>query len=181
VRRREFVTEFQAVLLETHEALAGKEDEVGLSYRTTPGVGDGRDTNATAAALAAALREAQPAEVRRGVTLAGPQRDDIVMTLNRMSVQDHASQGQHKTLLLAMKVAEFDYLAGALDETPILLLDDLFGELDLERAGRIVELVSTLGQSIITTTSDTTFGGTRVLNGSTRRFVVKNGTCEVTA
>ena len=100
------------------------------------------------------------------------------MTLNLLSVQDHASQGQHKTFLLAMKIAEFDYLAEALDETPVLLLDDLFGELDLERAGRIVGLVSSLGQSIITTTSDTTFGGTRILNGTTRRFFVKDGTCE---
>ncbi len=178
-RRRDFVVEFQDVLLRSHETLAGKEDAIGLSYRTTPAITDGLDSDAIASLLGTALREAGQAEVRRGVTLSGPQRDDLALTLNGMSVQDHASQGQHKTFLLAMKIAEFDYLAGALEETPALLLDDLFGELDLERAGRIVELVSTLGQSIITTTSDTTFGGTKVLNGTTRRFAVSKGTCEV--
>jgi DNA replication and repair protein RecF len=176
-RRRDFVREFQGVLLRTHETLAGTDDAIGLSYRTTPPVPDGSDAVGVAECLGAALRDARNAEFRRGVTLAGPQRDDLVMILNGMSVQEHASQGQHKTFLLAMKIAEFAYLAAALEETPVLLLDDLFGELDLERSGRIVALVSTLGQSIITTTSATNVG----VNGTARRFLVKSGTCEVIA
>jgi len=178
-RRREFVAEFLGVLRRAHESLAGDGDEIEVSYRSIPAVPEGADVPAIAAEFSRTLELTRNEEMRRGLTLAGPQRDDLVMTLNRLSVQDHASQGQHKTLLLSMKIAECDYLASTLDENPVLLLDDLFGELDMERSERIVRLISTLGQSIITTTSDSFFGGFDVLNGKARRFLVKSGTCEV--
>jgi len=180
-RRREFVSEFLKVLLRTHQSLAGSQDEIEVSYRSIPAVSDGADSSTIAAEFCTTLETSRTEEMRRGLTLAGPQRDDLVMTLNRMSVQDHASQGQHKTLLLSMKIAECDYLSSALEENPVLLLDDLFGELDMERSERIVRLISTLGQSIITATSDKTFGGTGTVNANARRFLVKSGTCEALA
>jgi DNA replication and repair protein RecF len=177
-RRSEFVREFLKVLVPVHHSLAGSDDDIEVVYHGTPAVSAGTDVPTIAADFHSALESFGSEEMRRGVTMAGPQRDDLVMSLNGMSVQDHASQGQHKTILLSMKIAERDYLSSALEESPVLLLDDLFGELDAERSERIVRLVSGLGQSVITTTSDKTLGPAGILLENARRFLVRSGTCE---
>ena len=119
-------------------------------------------------------------ERRRGVTLAGPHRDDLVIAINGMNAQNHASQGQHKTLLLAMKLAEFGYLAEALDEVPVLLLDDLFSELDAERSDRMIRLVSELGQSVVTATSQPAFRPDGMTSERQRTIYVEDGACRMT-
>ncbi len=92
-------------------------------------------------------------EQRRGTTLFGAHRDDVRMTINGGDVRVSASQGQHKTLLIGLKIAEFHYLAGQCAETPIILLDDIFGELDARRAERVYDLTRELAQVFITVVS----------------------------
>lgn len=81
------------------------------------------------------------AELARGITLFGPQKDDILIMLNHGIAKEKASQGQHKSLLIALIFAEFDYLLKYKDETPIVLLDDIFSELDEFRASLVLEKV----------------------------------------
>src|SRR5437763_16724471 len=91
-------------------------------------------------------------EIRRGTTLFGPHRDELALYINPgQEAKLYASQGQHKTLLVAMKLAEFEYLREASGETPILLLDDVFSELDDERAGQWLSLAASgsVGQAFI--------------------------------
>ncbi len=94
-------------------------------------------------------------ELRRGSTLFGPHRDELRCFINPgQEARLYASQGQHKTLLVAMKLAEFEYLKDAAGETPMLLLDDVFSELDHDRARTMLELAMSgeLGQTFISST-----------------------------
>ena len=93
------------------------------------------------------------AETIRGTTLFGPQKDEIEITVNGGVARDYASQGQHKTLLISLKFAEFNYLLAERGETPVILLDDIFSELDSERSRKVLEMiVSTDAQTFITST-----------------------------
>ena len=112
-----------------------------------------------------------------GVTLAGPHRDDLRLTINGMDVQRFASQGQHKTLLVALKIAEYSYMRERHNETPVLLLDDVFSELDAGRVHRILACAGGLGQVMITTTEGTAFHRSVAWGNHNRRFIVERGTC----
>jgi DNA replication and repair protein RecF len=127
------------------------------------------------AALLKALDRTAREERQRGVTLAGPHRDDLRLLINGKDVQQFASQGQHKTLLVAFKIGEFRYVQERRDESPVLLLDDVFSELDQNRATRILGLVGELGQCIITVTDEAVFHGALGWGRRHRRFLVQAG------
>ena len=120
-------------------------------------------------------------ERKRGTTLVGPHRDDVQLLLNGLSMQQFASQGQHKTMLVALKVAEFFYLLDRRSERPMMLLDDVFSELDEDRARRLLDTVRTLGQTFITTTDEGVFRGVIPWDGTHRRFTVEAGTVRIDA
>lgn len=176
-RRREFVKRFQKVVEVVYRTLSGNTEEVSIQYKTTQGVSPEADTAGIADGLESEFLRARSEEIRRGITLVGPHRDDLLMTIDSKSVQAYASQGQHKTLLLAMKSAEFNQICEQRGEIPVLLLDDLFGDLDAERSERIMDAVSGFGQSIITATGDYVFRNIVQWNGNNRRFSIENGTC----
>lgn len=92
-------------------------------------------------------------EPRRGVTLFGPQKDDLRIIINGGTAKDYASQGQHKSLLIALKFAEFFYMKAKREETPVVLLDDIFSELDSSRSKRTLGiLMEQRAQTFITST-----------------------------
>lgn len=96
-------------------------------------------------------------EVWNGVSLVGPQRDDLRVELAGRDVAGHASRGQQRTIILAIKLAETDLLA--LDgPRPLVLLDDVFSELDPARADRVSALLAERGQVIVTTADPDTLG-----------------------
>jgi DNA replication and repair protein RecF len=100
--------------------------------------------------LAAALAESRTEELRRGVCLVGPHRDDLSLRINAMAARTHASQGEQRSLALALRLAAHRLVAEALDDVPVLLLDDVFSELD---PGRTEALLHHLppGQAVLTT------------------------------
>ena len=95
-----------------------------------------------------AMREA---ERRQGHTLCGPHRDDLVFTLNEVAAHDFASEGQLKTILIAWKIAEFEYLKARTGKKPVLLFDDLFSELDEQRVERLLNQMDEFDQILLTT------------------------------
>jgi DNA replication and repair protein RecF len=106
------------------------------------------------------LEDALPREKELKRSLVGPHRDELIFKLNDVEVRRFASQGQHRTFGMALKLAKFLYLKSRLDQTPILLLDDVFGDLDRHRSEvllRLLEESSELGQSFITSAEDRTF------------------------
>ena len=96
------------------------------------------------------ITDVRPKEAWNGVSLVGPQRDDLRVSLAGREVAAHASRGQQRTIILALKLAETDLL-GADGPRPVVLLDDVFSELDPERSARLSELLTGRGQVIVTT------------------------------
>ena len=108
-------------------------------------------------ALSVAVEDARPREIERGQSLVGPQRDDVLVEIATPSRPDgalvdaraFASQGDQRTAALALKLAESDLLTAALGERPILLLDDVFSELDPSRREWLSATVRDLGQVLL--------------------------------
>lgn len=98
------------------------------------------------------LRMRRREEIARKQTLSGPHRDDIAFFLNEFSATAYASQGQQRSLVLALKLAELKLVRERLEEAPLLLLDDVLAELDLGRQGMLMQLVDADMQTLITTT-----------------------------
>lgn len=145
-----FVREFAPIFARTAGDVAIGAEHVSLSYApdaigsVQDSVDDYRD------ALWLRSREVWSEEQRRGTTLFGAHRDDLRMEVDGGDVRMTASQGQHKTLLIGLKIAEFEYLREQCAETPAILLDDIFQALDPERARRVYELTRELAQVFIT-------------------------------
>ncbi len=113
-----------------------------------------------AAAYRRRIADVQQKEAWNGVSLVGPQRDDLRAELGGRDVASHASRGQQRTIILAMKLAETDLL-GADGPRPVVLLDDVFSELDPDRAARLSDLIAGRGQVIVTTADPGTLDAAR--------------------
>jgi DNA replication and repair protein RecF len=96
-------------------------------------------------------------EIRRGTNLVGPHRDDFIFRINGRDLKKYGSQGQHKTFQIILRFAEYFYLKETIGREPIFLMDDVFGELDAYRAGKISEHLIDLGQAFITLTDFSNF------------------------
>jgi DNA replication and repair protein RecF len=99
-----------------------------------------------------ALHESAPEEQRLRVTLVGPHRDDFQIFLSSHAAEVFASEGQQRTAAIALKVAQAKMLEIEIKRPPLLLLDDIFGELDLARRNRLFSALPSSGQRLITTT-----------------------------
>ena len=101
--------------------------------------------------MADALERARPDDLRRAVTTVGPHRDDLAIELNGRSAAAYASRAQQRDAALALRVAQADLIARRSREAPILLLDDLFSELDADRRERAARFLADAPQIILTT------------------------------
>ncbi len=104
-------------------------------------------------ALERRLRETAEKEVWNGTTLIGPHRDDLVFGLDGRDLAGFASRGQQRTAILAFKLAELDLLTAQDGKPPLLLLDDVFSELDPDRRAHLVRRIAELPQAFVTTTT----------------------------
>jgi len=98
------------------------------------------------------LKKRRSEEIARKQTVCGPHRDDVSFALNDFAATAYASQGQQRSLVLALKLAELKLVTARLEEPPLLLLDDVLAELDLGRQGMLMQLVNSEMQTLITTT-----------------------------
>ncbi len=104
-------------------------------------------------ALARRLAETADKEVWNGTTLIGPHRDDLVFEMGGRPLASFASRGQQRTAILAFKLAELDLLTAQDGQPPLLLLDDVFSELDPDRRAHLVRRIAALPQAFVTTTT----------------------------
>jgi DNA replication and repair protein RecF len=105
------------------------------------------------AGLAEALATVADEELRRGVTLAGPHRDDVALSIGGLPSRTHASQGEQRSLALALRLAAHQVVAEENGTAPVLLLDDIFSELDPGRAEALLENLPP-GQTLLTTAGE---------------------------
>lgn len=123
-----------------HQALA--EEELGMKYQPSVEEGD----------FARALEVGREREVGAGMTLVGPHRDDLLMDIGGNEAGAFASRGQQRTIVLSLRLGEGGLLWQKLEESPVLLLDDVFSEMDAPRRGRLLQALSSYQQVFITTT-----------------------------
>jgi DNA replication and repair protein RecF len=105
------------------------------------------------AALRRRLTETREKELWNGVTLVGPHRDDLAFELDGRDLSAFASRGQQRTAILALKLAQVELLAAIDGRPPLLLLDDVFSELDPARRAHLVRRIGELPQAFVTTTA----------------------------
>jgi len=101
------------------------------------------------AAFAAKLKELLPAEIARGTTLIGPHKDDMLFKINGREAKYYASDGQQRTLVFSFKLAEYRYMQDAVKDDPVILLDDVFYELDADRKAAVLEFFRPMPQLFI--------------------------------
>jgi DNA replication and repair protein RecF len=123
----------------------GLDGAVALRYRP-------RSQAADAAALALELAQRVDADLERGFTGHGPHRDEVVLEREGRELRAYGSQGQQRLAVLALLLAEREAVGEARRALPLMLLDDVMSELDADRRRRLVELLRTGAQSVITTT-----------------------------
>ncbi len=155
LRRKKFIDEFLGVFQAIYHSVSKGKEEVAIEY-VPYGIRnsfENLDKKGLEEILRYLFEKGKHDEIKRGTTLFGPQKDDIKILINNGVAKEYASQGQHKSLLVSIKFAEYDYLKTRKNETPLILLDDIFSELDKERAKKVIELVkSTSAQTLITVT-----------------------------
>ena len=105
----------------------------------------------------ARLKQIRGEEIARGVTTIGPHRDDLRFIINKADVSDYGSRGQMRTTLLALKLAEVEWMKERTGEYPVILLDEVMAELDSSRRADLLRYVSQESQVLFTTTDLTLF------------------------
>jgi DNA replication and repair protein RecF len=145
--RHLLLAEIAPPLAAAHAEIAPGAGELRLRYVTNspPGAGESQG-----AALARRLAETADKELWNGSTLVGPHRDDLAFELDGRGMASAASRGQQRTAILALKLAEMDLLAALDGQPPLLLLDDVFSELDPARRAHLVRRVIALPQVFMT-------------------------------
>jgi DNA replication and repair protein RecF len=133
-----------------HAEIAPAEGRLTLTYASNAEPAAGENS---AAALRRRLAETAQKELWNGATLVGPHRDDAVFTLDGRALAGFASRGQQRSAILAFKLAELVLLAEAAGRPPLLLLDDVFSELDPDRRAHLVRRIEALPQAFVTTTT----------------------------
>lgn len=125
--------------------------------------------------LLEALARSLDKDVARGFTAEGPHADDVVLRVKERSARHHASQGQQRSLVLALKVAELEVLARRTGRVPLLLLDDVSSELDATRNRRFFGLLAAMGGQVFLTT---THASLIRLDGERADFTIRGGRVE---
>jgi len=150
--RLELVAVLGPYLAKAYSALSRTGDDATLEYRCSlgPDVSLAPDRNVLAEALLAELSRIRPVELERGVCLIGPHRDDLVLKLGPLPAKGFASQGESTSYALALRLACYD-LTRRDGEEPVLILDDVFAELDADRRERLAHLVAGAEQVLVTT------------------------------
>jgi DNA replication and repair protein RecF len=154
--RLRLIRELSPAVAKSYAAISDGQGEVGVGYRST--LGDDVTAEAPAdrellqARLLEAMARSRAAELERGVSLIGPHRDDVVLTLGGLPARGYASHGESWSLALALRLASYDVLRadGGGEAEPVLILDDVFAELDVRRRDRLSQIVAGAEQVLVT-------------------------------
>lgn len=178
VTRHEWVGKINETLPQHYKAIAVDDDEARFHYKPHACEENAAsDVGAVRSSYMEALAGRARDEWIRGVTLVGPHRDDLVAHIGSGAVKRFASQGQHRSFVLALKVAEMDVYRKITGEEPLLLLDDVASELDPDRNRRFFDYVrGSRGQVFITTTREADVK--LAPNPHTVRYCIKRGSAK---
>lgn len=151
--RKRFVKALEELAQPIHTELSKGRDILELSYKANHSTLNGIDESELKDAYQDLFNRAKEREKERGVTLYGPHRDDLEFLINENNAQFYASQGQQRTIVLALKLAETELLKQLTGEYPVLLLDDVLSELDDGRQHILMSHIEAKVQTFLTTAS----------------------------
>jgi len=172
-KRLEAISELEEYVRKYYQKLSASDDKIKIVYQYSFPL---KGFDNLSSAFKNALKENIDKDLVQGKTSVGPHRDDLQFLINGKPLRVVGSQGEHKTFTIALKMAEFFYLQKVQSEPPILLFDDIFGELDPVRILNMIDTLSDIGQVFITTTSPNFFGKVTNWDNSTFFYEVVNAT-----
>ena len=149
--RHDLVDGLAPLLDKAYTAVSRAGGPAGVGYKSSlpDDVAQSADRDLLEAALAAGLAAVREQELDRGITLVGPHRDDLVLTLGELPAKGYASHGESWSVALALRLAAYDLLRSDGGE-PVLILDDVFAELDESRRTQLAEVVAPAEQVLVT-------------------------------
>ena len=157
IRRRSRVVERLAPLAAAwHQSISGDVEQLEITYLPNVTLSDELaerdDPQIIQQRFLDKIGDRAIAEYHQRTSLVGPHRDDVAFSINQTPARQYGSQGQQRTLVLALKLSELELIEAVIKEPPLLLLDDVLAELDLKRQNQLLETIQDRFQTIITTT-----------------------------
>jgi DNA replication and repair protein RecF len=145
-KRKAALAELEPIFAHYHQIVCMEREQTSFEY----------DSLQNTEPLAALLKKNVAREIMLERTLAGPHRDDIIFMINRNKLKRFGSQGQQKSFLIALKLAQYHFIKKRKSFMPLLLIDDIFDKIDEERSRQLVKLLSggDFGQIFITDTEE---------------------------
>jgi DNA replication and repair protein RecF len=176
VKRHEHLLKFAVHLERVYSTMSDIALKPRFEYKTLESVSEGNQ-EAIKAEFISLIETNSSREFERGYTIIGPHRDDLVFFLDDIELRKYGSQGQHRLFTIALKMAELFYITEELDDLPIFLLDDMFGDLDPKKIDILINMLdSHEGQTFITAANPNLFMDYfEVNNGKNSLTYVKDG------
>ncbi|WYM02331.1 MAG: DNA replication/repair protein RecF [Gloeotrichia echinulata CP02] len=170
IRRRDrAILRLAPIATTWHSSISGSTEKLEVKYAPSVPLEQNQPEQVQQAFLAK-IQQRAIAELRQGTTLVGPHRDEVELTINQTPARQYGSQGQQRTLVLALKLAELQLIEEVVGEPPLLLLDDVLAELDPSRQNQLLDAIQDRFQTLITTTHLSAFDS-QWLNSSQILFV----------
>ena len=151
--RLDFMKQLEALAIPIHDQLSLGREKFSVSYQATIPLEDGLTPSQMKEIYMNQFKKNQTREADQATTLIGPHRDDLIFYLNEIPVQTYGSQGQQRSTVLSLKLAEIELMKLSTGEYPLLLLDDVLSELDDDRQTHLIKAIENKVQTFITTTS----------------------------
>jgi DNA replication and repair protein RecF len=171
--RREAVAQLAGLAYDLYEHIAPGDGPLAVEWRSGSGLDPDNDRDRARERFWKRLQEVAASERARGQTLVGPHRDDLSLTIGGREVRDYGSQGQQRSVALALRLAEVRWMNQETGEMPVLLVDDLGAELDRDRRARLLALFAAGVQTLATTAGDAEILGPMI--GAERALEVRQG------
>lgn len=171
IHRMRFIKRIDELCSLALSYISDKKEEVKISY--IPGIDEEltENTREIKEAYLLKLSKIKEEEILKKVSLIGPHRDDIRFDINGVDAKYFASQGQQRSIILSLKLAEFEFMKEVLMEPPLLLLDDILSELDINRQNKLLKFIRD-NQTILTCTDKDLY---KNIKYPYKMFLVKNG------
>ncbi|MFZ4454019.1 DNA replication/repair protein RecF [Salibacterium aidingense] len=175
-KRYSFLHLLQNWANEIHSRITKHQEDLQIRYAPSAEVSEDMDLSMIEKGVKRKFEQNRQNEIRRGVSLIGPHRDELTLRINNKDVQTYGSQGQQRTAALSLKLAEIELIHDNIGEYPILLLDDVLSELDHYRQSHLLNTIQGKVQTFVTTTSVHGIEHDTLKQAST--FIAKAGTLE---
>jgi len=150
-KREQFCQDINCIMGEIHELISGGKETIRISYENNTDINNIEDR----------LLENRNKDILSGSTSVGPHRDDLKISVNEIDLRKYGSQGQQRTAALSLKLSEIRLIESAKKEKPVLLLDDVFSELDRQRQNHLLFHIKDI-QTLVSCTGIDDFVGERM-------------------